>query len=329
MKVSVVVPIYNVEDYLSMCIESLLNQKFSDYEIILINDGSTDKSGEIAKDYEKKNENIKLIEIKNSGLSEARNTGLKYVEGEYVTFVDSDDFVEENYLNDLYNEISSKELDILICSFYRTSEKEKIFVNINLCAEKVYSNIDILSCILRGEVQCYAWNKIYKTSLFLENNIRYPFGKLYEDIETLVRLVMNSKRIGFINKRLYNYRIRNGSIVNKEKNDRAIVDMKYAIEQVNKLIQDNNLENQLKDELVSFNIMYVLSCLDMLSQSCNYNSKLFNSQLNNYSFNTFCNYSVIDVLRNKKIDSWKKRDFIFFKLGLLLLKNKIRDRKRV
>lgn len=329
MKISVVVPIYNVENYLSICIESLLNQRFSDYEIILVNDGSTDKSGEIAKSYADKYEQIRMVTIENSGLSEARNVGLKYANGIYVAFVDSDDYVEDTYLRDLYDVVNLRKLDIAICSFYRLSNNKKVLEDIKLDSQKVYSNIEILRNVLMGKVQCYAWNKIYKRSLFTDNNIKYPPGKLYEDIETFVRLVINSKKIGFLKKGLYNYRIRNGSIVNKEKNKKAILDMNYAIEKVNKVICENELEKKVEDELVSFNIMYTLSSLDMLGQNIGYKLRSFYSEFKELSCDKFFNYSIISVLKNKKIDSWKKRDYILFKLGILTLKNKIRDRKRL
>ena len=138
IEVSVVVPIYNVEKYLRQCLESLVNQNFDDYEIILINDGATDNSMKIAQEFEDKYKNIKLLSKKNAGLGAARNTGMKYVTGKYVLFVDSDDYVSPEYISELYNVINREDSDIVICSHEKIYENKTEIVNLEVDFNKAY-----------------------------------------------------------------------------------------------------------------------------------------------------------------------------------------------
>lgn len=328
MKVSIIVPIYNVQAYLRECLDSLINQTFDEYEIILINDGSTDNSSTIAEEYANNHKNIRLINTINGGLSSARNIGIKNASGEYLVFVDSDDYVSNDYVSTLYNSIIQNTSDITICSFERIKESGNQTEIIELDENINYSEIDILKNILSGKLECYAWNKIYKRELFLLNNIEYPVGRLYEDILTLIKLTINSKRISFINKPLYKYRIREGSITNTRGIKQA-KDFVYAIDSVNALIKSCGLESKVVEELMNFNILYSLGVLDILEVNTNYSNKEFYNLYKQIFKNDYFNCSITSILNNEKILNWVKRDFILFKLRLLCLKNRIRDKRRI
>lgn len=217
-KISIVVPVYNVEKYLSECIESILNQTFKDFELILVDDGSKDSSGYICDDYARKDSRINVIHKKNGGLSDARNVGIKASKGEYLGFVDSDDCIEREMFQKLYEAIEKYEADISICSFGLINDEGKvgeIFFD--------YENEAIISPILAQEkyfegyaqsmLYTVAWNKLYKKSLF--DNIAYPVGKLHEDEFTTFRLLYKSERIVYIPYCGYLYRCRNESIMDQ------------------------------------------------------------------------------------------------------------------
>lgn len=216
-EVSIVVPVYNVEKYLTRCIDSILKQTFKNFELILVNDGSTDNSLNICKEYLIKDKRIKLISQTNKGLSTARNTGIKRAIGKYICFIDSDDFVEKDYVRLLLSNIKKYKSDISICEYYLTDATGKKY-----SIEKLNEPIDI--SVLSGEKIFYyfykdnyvpnvvAWNKLYKKSLF--KNIKYKEGYYFEDEWIALPLFYKARRISFIRVPLYNYVQRQGSIMN-------------------------------------------------------------------------------------------------------------------
>ncbi|MGO5461130.1 glycosyltransferase family 2 protein [Lactobacillus amylovorus] len=216
-RISIIVPVYNVENYLVKCIESILNQSFKNFELILVNDGSNDNSLNICKKYIEIDNRIKLISQINKGLSAARNTGLRYAKGNYICFIDSDDFVEKDYLLFLLNNIQKYNADIAMCEYYLTDDKGKKY-----SIEK-FNEPQSISCISGKETFSYiykenyvtnvvAWNKIYKKYLF--DNIKYNEGHYFEDELIALPLFYKAKKVSFIRTPLYNYVQRQGSIMN-------------------------------------------------------------------------------------------------------------------
>lgn len=242
--ISIVVPVYNVEEYLNKCIDSLIAQTFKNIEIILVEDCSTDKSKQICKDYESKYENIKLIyHSKNMGLAQARNTGISVATGKYIAFVDSDDWVKPNMYELLYRKIENENLDIVVCGYEEAYDDEK-YVTFKFSQYKnIENNIDIMKSFLGGKINAVAWNKLYKLSLFKNNNILYPEGKYYEDQYPTFLLLYNSTRVGFINEPLYYYKKRSSSITgNKFSNKNLdIIDQTNQIRKY--LIENGEFEN--------------------------------------------------------------------------------------
>ena len=216
-KISIIVPVYNVEKYLKRCINSILNQTFKNFELILVNDGSTDNSLNICKNYKEKDGRIQLISQTNKGLSAARNTGLKYAKGKYVCFVDSDDFIEKEYLSLLLSNIEKYNSDIAMCEYYLTNEEGRKYSISRLNEPKdihVLSGEKTFSYFYKEDYvpNVVAWNKIYLRSLF--DNIKYDEGHYFEDELIAPFLFYKARRVSFLRVPLYNYVQRPGSIMN-------------------------------------------------------------------------------------------------------------------
>lgn len=230
MKVSVIVPVYNVETFLPYCVESLVNQNFEDYEILLIDDGSTDNSGEICDRFSKKYPVVKVFHKENGGLSDARNYGMLHAKGEYFVFVDSDDLVGRDYLKVLHNLVEEYNVDISVIDSVRIRNydinniSKVIDDNTTLSSsEKILSKEDALkSMLVRKDLGVSAWGKMYKRSLF--DNISYPKGKIYEDMLTTPYLIdsMQSQSLAVSNAIQYLYFVREDSITQKKFSNRDL-----------------------------------------------------------------------------------------------------------
>ncbi|MBR4455265.1 MAG: glycosyltransferase family 2 protein [Solobacterium sp.] len=204
-EVSVVVPIYNVADYLPKCLDSIMNQTYSDFEVILVNDGSTDRSPQIAEDYTKKDERFRVLHKENGGLSDARNEGMKQAVGKYICFVDSDDFLEPDMIESCVKSLERYDADMVIFDynqFYQATNTKEVMRN-QFAQGKVYCIADTPELIVG--IANAAWNKMYRRSLFTSGNITYPWGCLYEDLGTTYRLLARAQKVVFINRPLYNY----------------------------------------------------------------------------------------------------------------------------
>lgn len=216
-KITVIVPVYNVENYLNKCLDSLINQTYKNLEIIVINDGSTDNSGKICQEYAQKDNRIIYIEKENGGQSEARNMGLDRMTGSYVTFVDSDDWVELDYVEVLYNKLIEYQADIAVGNYYLYNEQEGIFyfhIFGNSYYEKVYDNVSIFENFYESEhmknfaLICVG-GKLYKSDLFRE--LRFEVGKLGEDGYLNQKIYLLAEKTIYLNAGLYAYRQREGS----------------------------------------------------------------------------------------------------------------------
>ena len=202
MKLSIVIPVYRVENTLARCIDSVLGQSFSDYELILVDDGSPDRSGAICDEYAARDSRIHVIHKNNGGLSSARNAGINIAEGEYITFIDSDDFIGDNTLSILMTRLSAHpDYDILeypICWHYGGHDQTLIKFG-------AHEYNDMRRYWLEGKAytHAYAWNKIYVRRLFDE--VRFPTNRLYEDAHTLPRLLNHAHLVATTEEGLYIY----------------------------------------------------------------------------------------------------------------------------
>lgn len=210
--ISIIVPVYNVEKYLKKCITSILKQTFRDFELILVDDGSTDCSGKICDDFAKMDSRIFVIHKNNAGLSSARNIGISIARGNYLGFVDSDDYIATDMYEMLYKNLIREDADISVCGIYHCYAGRKSKVN-----EFYYKVLNVQEAIRfifeRKDADVSAWNKLYKKEIF--HSVRYPEGKIYEDTYVIVRLFMLCRKIVFSSERKYYYCHRAGSITTK------------------------------------------------------------------------------------------------------------------
>lgn len=213
--VSVIIPIYNVGKYLYRCLSSVAYQEFEDYEVIMINDGSTDDSVEIAKGFVERFTNFRLVDNTSKGVSSARNLGVSLARGEYVAFVDSDDYIDPNYLYKLYNTAYENSADVVHCNYilYYIDSGFSHSVWLRKPKPGIMSNIKMVrKTISDFYMRSYLWNKLWKRKLFIDNHITFPDMK-FEDIATVSRLLYYANKGVAIENYLYQYTIRNGSIV--------------------------------------------------------------------------------------------------------------------
>ena len=214
-KISIIIPVYNTEKYLKQCIESVINQSYQNMEIILVDDGSTDSSGDICERFEKEDTRIIVFHQNNKGLSAARNKGLKHAKGEYILFLDSDDYISKNMLEKLCNCLEDTKSDMAMCGIqYIDSEGREIREKRSYKFEKkILTEDDFWKIYIKGgHTECVvAWNKLYtRTAL---KNIQYPIGKVREDEFVIHKIVNNCKRIATTPERLIYYRQSESSIM--------------------------------------------------------------------------------------------------------------------
>lgn len=199
--ISIIIPVYKVELYLERCLNSVINQTYLNIEIILVNDGSPDRCGSICDSYAEKDKRIVTIHKKNGGLSDARNVGLDAANGEFITFIDSDDFVHDKYIEGLYKVAYQGDCDIVQCKFYKGEKSE--FTNKILINDLNFYISSATEALLDKNYKVTAWAKLYKKDVI--GKVRFPVGYINEDVATYYQFVYNSKVIGIINEELYYY----------------------------------------------------------------------------------------------------------------------------
>ena len=254
MRYSVIVPVYNVEKFLAKCLDSILNQDFDDYEIIAVNDGSTDSSLEILNEYSKKTDKIKVINQDNKGLGGARNTGIDVASGDYLVFIDSDDYVDNQMLSQLNSVLSTNSFDILAFECFQVD------INNNIIDFKVDSDDGSLSKIsskLFCTFEPTAWSKIYKRDLFISSNIRFPERLWYEDLATVYRLIPFADKIGYLKKPLYYYVQQPGSITHSA-NTIRMMEIITAFNMIQSYFKENGFFEEYYAELEWLCVKHVL-----------------------------------------------------------------------
>ncbi|MFL0165436.1 glycosyltransferase family 2 protein [Candidatus Clostridium helianthi] len=243
--VSIIIPVYNVSSYLERCIHSVINQTYKDIEIIIINDGSTDKSEDICLKWAKKDGRIIYISKKNEGLGSARNVGIKAAHYDYITFLDSDDWLEDTYIEKIINAMKSTNADIGLCDIYYvdslTMKKNVSKIRLDANCVSVLSETSIIN-----KIRTFAWGKIYKKKLFIENKIEYP-DFTFEDIACTPILAALSERVVYVPDALCNYyRNRKGSLSNNAKNIKDIIS---SLKLMNERFLRFNIQDKYKLEI--------------------------------------------------------------------------------
>ena len=231
MKVSIIVPVYNVENYLDKCLNSLVNQTLKDIEIIVVNDGSPDNSSKIIDKYVKKYKHVKGYDKVNGGLSDARNYGVKYATGEYIAFIDSDDYVDKSMMEKMYNKAVSDNLDIVVCDSIEVMDGCDNDKGILKKSNLRYSCDDVNNYIISPPM---AWCRLFKRNLF--DKIKFTKGIYYEDLDLSPSLVKYTNKIGFIEEGLYYYVKRNNSIMRQNKYNDKLLDIFKVLQKNKKLL---------------------------------------------------------------------------------------------
>ena len=254
--ISVIVPVYNVEQYIQKCIESLIAQTFGSFEVLIVDDGSEDNSIKIAENTFNGNRQFTVYKKENGGLSDARNFGIEKAQGLYLAFLDSDDFYDIYFLEKMYQKIISDNVDIVICDYQLVDEKYKY---IQTKEVKIYQSLNgekaFLNNIKAEGINSGVWNKLYKKTLF--DDIRYPVGIYYEDHATTYKLLLASSKISFVPEVLFYYVQREGSITNSI-NKKNIDDRFFVLKSMKEyLIQNNKYYNYKRDYQIAY-LQYVI-----------------------------------------------------------------------
>lgn len=267
---TVVIPVYNVEKYLKRCIESILIQEWKNYDILLVDDGSTDSSPQICDDYAKVYDFISVIHKKNGGLSEARNTGISHAKGDYVYFPDSDDWLEPQTFKELADVLESQEFDIVSFNREFVKGEEDTIVSDPLVTQ-VYEGKDAFVQMLKQSyITGFANDKIYKKSLFIDNNISFPKGKYYEDLGTNYKLFLSAENVFATNQKYYHYLIDNPDSITQSWNEQKFSDM---FEFYKDIFYSDFVRSRLnQEELQTSQLYYVNGLIHILASL--YKSKL-------------------------------------------------------
>ena len=306
IKVSVIIPVYNVEKYLRKCLESVINQTLEEIEIIVINDGSTDNSKRIIAEFEEKDTRIKVINQKNQGLSMARNSGLKIATGEYVGFIDSDDYIEIDMYEKMYKKAKEMDSDVVSCNYKNIFSKyEEIVDNFNDELIKIdKQNIEKFWKINYEEIVTPVWNKIYRRSLIVKNKIEFVSNNIIssEDILFNLQYISEANNIFNMKEVFYNYMRREDSITTSKKARKNM--MKRCIHIAELFDNHCNEKNYKMNELV----LYIFH--EELAIGLSYSNKLnvqaianeINIARKSYLFNSYIN----KILYGNKLYSYGK-----------------------
>ncbi len=304
-KVSIIVPVYGVEKYIDKCLDSLVKQSLKEIEIIVVNDGTKDNSQKIIDKYAKKYpDKIKSYIKENGGQGSARNYGLKKAMGEYIGYVDSDDFVEKDMYKKLYNKAIENDYDIVVCGNYNVSEDYKTK---NIDTFTNYYNTD-LENLFFGKMA--VWNKIYKRDILIKNKLEFKEKVWYEDLAFTLKTVMNSNTFAFIDEPLYDYLIREGSTMNNSNVQRNLEILDAFDDILSYIIHNKNEVHFNKIEFLAIDHIYISAVVRVLKADADDKVKRETiKKLVDYVNKKFPNYK-----NNKYINSLSKKRKIIYKL---------------
>ena len=284
--ISIIVPVYNVENYLKECVDSILKQTYDNIEVIIVDDGSTDNSGKICDEYAKLDARVKVIHKKNGGLADARNTGLRYVTGNFVGFVDSDDFIEKDMYDFLYKKIKEFNADIAVCSsydYYGDFGKHNKIDNIKIeCDNKKAYEI----MVTPKYFGCGVWNKLYKRKII--EGIEFPYGRINgEDFIWISKVLLNTNKVYYESIPKYYYRYRKDSLSRKKELGMGLVE---SIKEFMDMIENN--DNEMYKLTVN---TYVLACF-----------QIYNNCIKLKNNNEKKSWAKEEIKKYKKMIQWKK-----------------------
>jgi glycosyltransferase EpsH len=264
--ISVIIPIYNIDKYIQKCLDSLNIQTYNEYEVIMVDDGSTDGSTKICKEYSADSDRFKYIHTENHGVSHARNVGIKNAKGEFITFVDGDDYVEKDYLEKLYNALTQSSSDIAACSYYRTYDEGEKSTSVYICKEKTVvcagAALDMICDPVFPWVG-WGWGKMYRRSIIEGNSITFDEEiKMNEDSLFNVQAISVAKSVVLLNDYLYYYRIHGSSATHQSiKNPAKLYTRIVAFERILRIARtkypDSVFERRVRLTLIQTAIHYL------------------------------------------------------------------------
>ena len=267
IKVSVVIPVYNVEHYLEKCLKSVVEQSLKEIEIIVVNDGSTDNSVDIINRFGDKDDRIVIINKSNGGVSSARNAGLDIARGEYIAYIDADDWIEQGYLYDTYSKAKKLGLDVVVTDFFWYNDNDEcIYNNDGGMNEEGYINgKTYVEQYVKEAYSPIVTNKLFALHLYRDNNIRYPESiNLGEDLATSLRLYFFVQKIGKLNSAYYHYVTRTNSLNRRRLSDKQLLETKETFRIISKVYaQDMRMMKILEEYKLWYYINIYLFNLDM------------------------------------------------------------------
>lgn len=256
-KISIIIPIYNVKKYINKCIESIINQTYKNLEIILVDDGSTDGSGKICDEFKKEDNRIVVIHKKNEGVSSARNEGLKIATGDYIGFIDADDFIEKDMYLKMINRIKKDNTKMTICNAYLEDENGVQTKNFKSDSQNIIDSYELMHRIMEDYVfQGYMWNKLYARSLIYNDKNDYlkfdtNISNLEDRLFNLQLIDKNKKfNVSFLNEKLYHYIQRESSAIHTRYNDKYFTNFYAKSREIEILGKNNFNTNEMKATFV-------------------------------------------------------------------------------
>lgn len=253
--ITIIIPVYNRIKYIEKCLNTLLLQNTDNIEIILVDDGSTDGSQKICDNYSKKYSFIQTIHQPNLGVATARNTGIRYARGKWISWIDSDDLVSSNYISSL-EAFTKFNFDIVVFGYLTFSDILPTIGNIEELEIKEISKSEVMKDLSNINFGNFLWNKLFKKELFI--NISFPDGKVYEDIATTYRLLDKATRVGVSSQKIYFYRQNDGSIVHQHNSHKAIESLENRIEAQSELVDFLSTHYPLATELQKHELLIAM-----------------------------------------------------------------------
>ena len=318
--ISIIVPAYKVEKYIRRCLDSLVNQTYQNLQIILIDDGSPDQSGQICDEYASKDPRITVIHQKNGGLSDARNKGLDLASGDYIGFVDSDDWVHTEMYQQLMEAVLEHHVDIAICGHYYATRSE-VYQPYKRSGLEIYDTRQALLELIKDETfRNFMWNKIYKKDLF--EGVRFPKGQVMEDMAVAYRLFLKAERIALLDRPLYYYAVDNPGSISSN------LTLKFLYDHI--LFLDQRLQDLKVDypEILERQVMQIVKLSMMFYEK--YDRKVDSK----YMKENRCIQSILksyrkEIIRNKYIEKGPKLKILLASVDERVMKGYIKLRHQL
>jgi len=307
--VSIIVPIYNVDSFLRQCLDSIVAQTYQNLEVILLDDGSTDDSGKIIDEYAKKYKIMKPIHQKHQGVASARENGVAAVSGEWVSFIDPDDYVEKTFIEELLQAVTKKDADIASCGLKSFSDDANCILKKSPEWPKVdMTGKEMVNETMKRKYPAYLPLSIFKTELFKKSNLKFLIGREYEDVAAKIKLLFFAKKVTFLQRELYYYRIRSSGITGKRFSESRYEDLLAAMSDVRKFIKNSGCF----DEFIYMDYYEFCTRLTLLNYLAR--EKKFDKKMNDYWSDIRKSLKVL--FKKAKFPSFKSKALSFAFLTL-------------